>query len=319
MPARKRDNGTVVCPACGNRFRLDEQVVEHIRHELERDVRQSLRKELRAELEPEVAKRAARLSEKELREKAEEVRERDQQITSLKRQVTILSKKLPSGRAQTLGDVRQQTLAQQLQSRCPADEIIEVRKGVRGADVVQRVRAPNGAVCGSILWESKRAANWSNSWVRKLRQDQRNGNHVLAVIVSETLPQPEHALSHVDGIWVASLEVAADLAVLLRDRVIDVASARGIRARRDDLKGLVYDYLAGGEFASHVVAIIEHAQSMRAGVAQERRALQARWAEREQQIEGMVGELAAIYGELRGIGTTLPSIEQLELPTPQDR
>lgn len=317
MPGRRTEAGTVVCPACGHRFRLDEQVVDHIKHDLERSVRQSLKKEVRDELAPEVEKKAKSLTAKELREKDEEVRERDRQIATLKRQVTNLSKKLPSPRAQALGDVRQETLAQRLASRCPHDEITAVARGIRGADIIQRVRAPSGTFCGTILWESKRAANWSKGWVRKLREDQRQGNHTIAVIVSDVLPQPDCSLAQVDGIWVADLDVAPDLAILLRDSVIEVAAARGARARRDDLKGLAYDYLAGPGFASHVIAIIENARRMRDSLEQERRALQARWAEREQQIEGVVDELAGIYGDLRGLGTALPTIEQLELPPPE--
>jgi hypothetical protein len=317
LPSRRDETGTVVCPACGHRFRLDEQVVDHLRHALERSVRQSLEKEVRAELAPGVEKKAARLRAKEFRDEEEKVRERDRQIAALRRQVTNLSKKLPSPRAQALGDVRQETLAQRLASRCPQDEIVEVPKGVRGADIVQRVRGASGSVCGTILWESKRAANWSKGWVTKLREDQRQGNHTVAVIVSEALPQPDCSLTEVDGIWVSDLDVAPDLAVLLRDTVIQVASARGARAQRDDLKGLAYDYLAGPGFASHVIAIIENAHKMRTSLDQERRALQARWAEREQQIQSVVGELAEIYGDLRGMGTALPTIEHLELPQPE--
>lgn len=317
MPRRRAEAGTVVCPKCGHRFRLDEQVVDHIRSDLERSVRQSLRREVRAELAPEVERKAAQMNARELREKAEEVRERDRQIASLKRQVTGLSKKLPSPRAQALGDIRQQTLAQRLASRCPHDEITAVPRGVRGADIVQVVRAPSGSACGTILWEAKRAANWSNGWVAKLRKDQRQGNHAVAVIVSDALPEPDCSLAQVDGIWAADIDVAPDLAVMLRDTMIQVADARGARARRDDLKGLAYDYLAGPAFAAHVIAIVECARSMRDGLEQERRALQARWAEREQQIHGVVAELAGIYGDLRGLGTALPTIEHLELPPPE--
>lgn len=65
-----------------------------------------------------------------------------------------------------------------------------------------------------------------------------------------------------------------------------------------------------------MIAIIEDARKMRDGLEQERGALQARWAEREQQIQSVVGELAGIYGDLRGLGTALPTIEHLELPQP---
>jgi hypothetical protein len=306
----------VVCPACGHRFGLDEKVVDHYRRDWERTLRQTVRNELRAESAQEIQKQAQRIATKELREKDEEVREGQRQIASLRRQVTNLSKKLPAGRAQTLGDVRQDTLAQSLVSRCPQDEILAVSKGVKGADIVQSVRDPSLRVCGTILWESKRAATWNNGWVGKLREDQRRGDHTVAVIVSETLPNPDRSVIEIDGIWVTTLEVAPDLAAILRDTVIQVASARGARARRDDLKGLAYDYLSGPEFTVRVRTMLENARAMRDTLDLERRALQARWSERERQIDGFVDEVAGIYGDLRGLGTALPTIELLELPAP---
>jgi len=256
------------------------------------------------------------MSEKALSDANDEVRDRDKQISALRRQVNTLSKKMPSPRAQSLGALREDALADRLRIRCPHDDILGVAHGTRGADIVQTVRDASGVTCGTILWESKRAASWSKGWVRKLREDQRKGNHTVAVIVSDALPQPDQSLTQVDGVWVVDLDVATDLAVLLRDGMIQVASARGTRSRRDDLKGLAYDYLAGSQFAEHVVAIIENARGMRATLDQERRALQARWAEREQQIESVVGELAEIYGDLKGLGASLPTIETLELPPP---
>jgi hypothetical protein len=319
MPKRGAEAGTVVCPACGHRFRLDEQVVDHVRHEIESGLRQRLKREIRDEMAPDVERKAKRLTSKELREKDEEVRERDRQIATLKRQVTNLSKKLPAPRAQALGDIRQETLVQRLVGRCPHDDIVAIAKGVRGADIVQTVRGPDGRACGTILWEVKRATNWSKGWVRKLREDQRQGGHTLAAIVSDALPQDDCVLVDVDGVWVCDTDVAADLAVLLRATVIEVGVARGARARRSDLKGLAYDYLSGAEFAAHIRVVVENATRMRTNLEQERRALQARWAEREQQIEGVVSELAGIYGDLRGLGAALPAVEQLELPAAAER
>ena len=319
MPKRGSEAGTVVCPACGHRFRLDEQVVDHVRQEIESELRQRLKREVRDELTPDVERKARRLTGKELREKDEEVRERDRQIATLKRQVTNLSKKLPAPRAQALGDIRQETLVQQLASRCGHDDVTAIAKGARGADIVQTVRGPDGRACGTILWEVKRATKWSNGWVRKLRNDQRQGGHTLAAIVSDALPQADCLLTDIDGVWVCDTDIAADLAVLLRATVIEVSAARGARARRSDLKGLAYDYLAGPDFAAHIRAVVENTTRMRANLEHERRALQVRWAEREQQIEGVVSELAGVYGDLRGLGTALPAVAQLELPAPVEQ
>jgi hypothetical protein len=139
----------------------------------------------------------------------------------------------------------------------------------------------------------------------------------LGVIVSDALPDPDRIIVNIDGIWVTTLDAAPDLAVLLRDAVVQVAAARGVRGRRDDLKGAVYDYMVGPEFSGRVTVIVENLQKMRSGIDLERRALNARLSERETQLDTVVIEFAGIYGDLRGLGSALPPIQTLELPAPE--
>ncbi len=120
-------------------------------------------------------------------------------------------------------------------------------------------------------------------------------------------------LTRVDGVWVASLEVAADLTAALREGLVREARAGAAGARRDDLKGLVFDYVTSERFAQHVRGVVETAARMRASLEKERTGLQRGWAERDEQISGLVAELACVYGELAGRGTDLPPIAALEL------
>jgi hypothetical protein len=306
----------VVCPECGHRFALDEQVVDPYRRNWLRSERQRIKNELNAENHEQMKAEAKRMAAKEVREIGEVVRERDRQISGLKRTVTALNKKLPAGRAQALGDVREETLAQSLIARCPQDEVLAVSKRGGGADLVQSVRDLSGCICGTIAWESKRAASWSKGWVPKLRDDMRRGNHTVGVIVSDVLPDPDRIIVNIDGIWVTTLDAAPDLAVLLRDAVVQVAMARGARGRRDDLKGVVYDYMVG-PFGERMTVIVENLHKMRSGIDLERRALNARLSERETELDTVVVEFAGIYGDLRGLGSALPPIQTLELPAPE--
>jgi len=321
MPTKATLATEVTCPSCGKRFQLEASILDHLREGWVTQERARLKRELLAGQKPEIEKRAQKqadtLAARKVREAQEELRERDRQITSLRRQVTTLQKKLPPGRAQELGVVRQQTLADILETRFRADRVSVVPRGVAGADVVQIVCDVGGTTCGSILWETKRAANWQKSWVRKLRADQKAGKHMAAVIVSDVLPDSDRALMDVDGVWVATIDIAGDLASILRQAMLDVAATQGIAARRDDLKGLVYDYLTSAEFTGHIIAIVETAGHMRDDVDQERRAFQTRWKQREQQIESVVLDAAAMYGDLTGIGARLPTVEALELAAPR--
>jgi hypothetical protein len=307
----------VTCPECGHRFGLDEKLIDRYRRGWERVMKPRIRSELRAESKKEIQREAERLAAKELLEKDEELREERKRNERLQAEVAGLSRKVPAARAQALGDERQETLVQRLTARCSEDEITSVGRGVRGGDVVQAVRDPAGRTCGTILWESKRAAKWNKGWVAKLQQDMRAGDHSIGVIVCEVPPgDDDRPLVPVDGILVTNIDVAADLAVILRDRLIQVARARGARARRDDLKGRVYDYVAGG-FVNRVTVMVEKACLLRKSVQHERVAQTARWSEQDQYIDDFVLEVAGVCGDLRGIGASLPAADLLELPAPQ--
>lgn len=107
------------------------------------------------------------------------------------------------------------------------------------------------------------------------------------------------------------------LASLLWEGIIPAAIARGASARRQDLKGRVYDYITGPKFAGHVAALVTAAVGIHNEVDSERRALQAKWTERERLAAVMMEDLADVYGDLRGIRASLPTVQRLELePAP---
>jgi len=319
MPARTRSTRgmEITCPRCHAQFTLDQTLVDVLRQDWEAEAMQRLKKEAQAESRAEMEKTAERkaklLAAKEVRDLGEQLRERDKRITSLRSQVTKLEKKLTPGRAQELGVVRQETLAEMLRRRFPQDVINGVQRGVRGADIAQVVCDGVGSACGSILWESKRAANWTRGWIDKLRADVKAGKHTVGVIVSDVLPTEGKVMENLDGVWVVNLDTACDLGSVLRSSMIEVASVRGAASQRDDLKGLVYDCLSGSEFVGHVTSVVETASKMRDDLYRERAAFEQIWSRREKQITGIVVDVASIYGDLKGIGASLPEVRSLEL------
>lgn len=51
------------------------------------------------------------------------------------------------------------------------DEIVEVSKGMNGADCIQLVKNSQGIVYGKIVYESKRTKSFENDWIDKLKSD----------------------------------------------------------------------------------------------------------------------------------------------------
>jgi hypothetical protein len=76
---------------------------------------------------------------------------------------------------------------------------------------------------------------------------------------------------------------------------------------------ILYDYLSGPGFRRKVEAIVEAFITMRAELDQEKRAVTRMWSKREKQIQRVVDNTAAMYGEMQGIIGALPEIESLEL------
>lgn len=84
----------------------------------------------------------------------------------------------------------------------PSDLVQPVPKGINGADIIQRVQNPNGDLAGSIIWESKRTKAWSEGWIQKIKDDQRQAKADIAIIVSDALPKDCSQFKQVSGIWV---------------------------------------------------------------------------------------------------------------------
>ena len=172
-----------------------------------RKTRQALEEEKSAwELEKQKALDAERtLIQEKTRKAAEEefrlkLAEKDQVLQAMKKTVDDLKRKADQGSQQLQGEVLELDLEESLKAAFPRDIIEPVGKGVRGGDVLQRVVGPQGKVAGTILWESKRTKAWSDKWLDKLRDDQREAKAQIAALVTSTLPKPIETFEEKEGV-----------------------------------------------------------------------------------------------------------------------
>ena len=115
--------------------------------------------------------------------------EKDKQLSDLRKEIEDLRRKAEQGSQQTQGEVAELELEQILAATFPHDQIEPIGKGIRGADVLQKIHTPTGHYCGSILWESKNTRSWGADWIVKLKDDQREKKADLAVLASVVLPK----------------------------------------------------------------------------------------------------------------------------------
>lgn len=278
-------------------------------------------------LELEVARKVdeqRRKTEEEVTQRlTEEIRlkdvEKDKQLTDLRRQIEDLKRKAEQGSQQTQGESVELELEEILRANFPYDIIEPVAKGIKGADVVQRVCNSTGQPCGIIIWESKNTKSWSDSWVSKLKDDQRTLKAELAVLASVALPKGVLHFGSVDGVWVTDFSTIVGVASALRVNLIQAAAARLAADGKSGKMEMLYSYLSGIEFKQRVEAIVESFVVMKDDLDRERRSIETTWSKREKQIHRVIQNVAGMYGDMQGIiGATLPKIEYLELPPSSD-
>jgi len=159
-----------------------------------------------------------------------QVSQKDTQIESLGRTVEELKRKLEQGSQQTQGEAFELELENLLRGKFPLDLIEPVAKGETGGDIVQTVNGQIGSPAGTILWELKNTRNWSDGWLPKLRDNKRAAKADVALIISTALPKGVESFDLVDGVFVAHPRCAVPVALVLRQGLLEVASARTSQA-----------------------------------------------------------------------------------------
>lgn len=261
------------------------------------------------------AKRAQQRTELQQEQQRLRDEEHRQQIEGLQKTIAELTRKVQQGSQQMQGEAQEVVLKDVLTAAFPHDAVDDVPKGVNGADLVQTVRAADGRDCGSIVWESKRTKGWSDSWLPKLREDQRAAGGACAILVTQALPGDVRTFALKEGVWVCAPVYAAPLAAALRTGLVDVALAKRAAEGSGQKMQRLYEYMVGTEFRNRVEGLVEAFMDMQDDHATEKRTTLTRWKRREKIIERALQNIAALCGDLEGIsGRQLQDL----IPEPPD-
>lgn len=243
------------------------------------------------------------------------LREKEETINSLQKKIEELNFKLQVGSQQLQGEVQEIVIEEQLRAKFPFDSIEPVPKGIRGADIIQKVRNKFGEICGVILWESKRTNNWSNEWLPKLKEDQRELGAEFSILVSKALPREISSVGMLDGVWVCDFDSFLGLAMALRENLIQVHNVRTSLVGRETKMEQIYNYICSEQFAQKVRAIVEAFVNMKNDLEKEKAAMERHWKKREEELSKVIKNTSRIYGELEAlVGNQLPEIDYLKLP-----
>jgi hypothetical protein len=247
------------------------------------------------------------------------------QIESAQREAADLKRKLDQGSVQFQGEGLEATLEGLLRAAFPLDEIVPVPKGVNGADLLQRVRSPSGALAGTIIWEAKQTKAWQPAWLRKLKDDQQAVGAELAVIVTASMPKDRFGncaapFVRESEVWIARFDAARPLAEALRASLLQLHNARQANVGRSEKMELLYSYICSPQFTQRVKGVVEGFALMRQELEAEKMAAVRIFKKREMQLTRMTEGLLGVVGDLQGIGEA--SLAQLDtvaaLPVPEE-
>ena len=267
--------------------------------------RKTLSEQVRKE---ELEKAAFRETELQLK-----MKELEKQLEDQKKLADEMKRKAEQGSMQLQGEAQELLLEDLLRENFPHDLVAEVGKGVEGADCILVVRSHTGVEFGKIIFESKRAKGWNNNWLEKLRNDMRNKQADLAVLVTQVFPKNMECFGERDGVWICSFKEVMGLTSALRNAIIRIAETKKTEENKGEKMQMLYNFLTGTEFRQQIEAIVEGFTEMEQSIMKERIMMEKIWKERKKQLDKVLINTAGMYGSIKGIaGASVGSIPLLE-------
>jgi hypothetical protein len=294
-------------------FRSQEISLRQERQQLE-DAKLNMEIELQRKLDEERTRIREDISRKESERMGLIEAEYKKKIEDAQHVNEDLRRKLEQGSQQLQGEVLELELEQTLIHAFRHDVIEEVKKGQRGADAIQTVRTPSGQECGKIIWEAKRAENWADKWVQKLKDDRREARADIAVLVTTAMPRGfSQPFGQVGDIWVVPPHLTQPLAETLRVILLEANRIKQLNTGKSEKRELLYNYLASPQFAQRVGAMMDSFSIMKADLDAEKRAIQKIWSKREVQLSRVAVAMSSVVGELQAIAQdSFPQLDKIE-------
>jgi len=285
---------------------------DELKDSIEADVQKKMNEQILVE------KERIRKSEQEKNEL--KIKEYQKQLEDQNKLVEEMKRKAEQGSMQMQGEIQELALEDLLRSLFPFDIVDEVPKGVRGADVIQTVVNGLQQVCGKIIYESKRTKTFSDSWIEKLKEDQRNQQADIAMIITEVLPKEMERFGRKNGVWICTYQEAKGVTFVLREMLLKTYSVKSAEENKGDKMSLIYSYLTSVDFMQRVEAIVEGFSELKTDLEKEKRAMQKIWKSREKQIDKVINNTIDMYGAIKGIaGNAIQTVKALELQEPEEK
>lgn len=274
--------------------------------------KEDLELEYEKKMTEELSAKSAEIIKKEAQRAEMKVKELEKKLEDQTNLVEQMRQKAEQGSMQLQGEVQELAIENILKEAFPFDEISEVSKGVRGADIVHKVKNRLGNVIGTIVYESKRTKTFSNDWTKKLKSDALLVKADICVLISEVIPDNMERAGLLDGVWVSTFNDFRPLIIVLRESLIKISEAYSSQTNKGEKMQMLYDYLTGNEFRLQIENIISGFTDLQKGYLDEKVKMERIWKEREKQLEKILLNTNHFIGSVKGIvGNSISGMEQI--------
>ncbi len=299
-------------------FNKAKSEIERLKREKD-ELKDTIEAEAGKKLNKKIAEEKERIRKGEEEKSQLRLAEKEKVINQLNEQLKDAQRKAEQGSNQLQGEVQELAIEDWLSDSFPLDTIEEIKKGARGADCLQIVNSRSRQNCGTIYYESKRTKGFQSGWIEKFKNDIREKNADIGVLVTESMPADMERMGLKDGVWICTFEEFRGLCVVLRESIIRMSNAINTQENKGDKMGMLYDFLTGNEFHMQVEAIVEGFTQMHSDLDSEKRSMNGIWKKREKQIQKVLLNTSHMYNSIKGIaGNAVQAVSLLDLPSGGD-
>ena len=227
--------------------------------------------------------------------------ERDKIIQDQKNKLVEMQRKLEQGSQQTQGEVLEVDIETKLQVKYPQDGISPIVKGVRGADIIQFVRNSLLQECGKIIIEVKNTKQFSKKFIDKIKDDKREANADIAIILTMSLPSDVRYFTIQDGVVVCDYVSFFNLVDIFRNKLIEVHNIQASNQNRANKVDILYNHVTDPKFFEKLTTLYDLYVNMRSSLDLEKNSIRRHWNKRETELEILVSNVNDIWSGLNAI------------------
>tara|TARA_B110000503_G_scaffold139953_1_gene229573 strand:- start:1428 stop:2345 length:918 start_codon:yes stop_codon:yes gene_type:complete len=289
-----------VCPHCNKNFLLKES----LNRAVVKDINQMIAIQIKTAVD-------TKDSEWETKKKLMEIKH-NEKVNRLNNDMRQVTTRLNQGSVQSQGEAGEVLIEETLNNKFPNDDILEIPKGKKGADILHKIKANSGKLAGTILYESKITKIFKKEWIPKLKKDMSDNNSDIGVIITATFPKGVKKASLIDGIWVCNFYEFEILSLALRENIMNLFKSNLVRSIDDNVPQKIFEYLISNEFKLAMETMLKPIQEMEEQIKSEENAFRKQWKLRRAMIANLTtGALDFTTSVQYIVGSGFPQIEGL--------